>query len=244
MIHRIKDKAKPALAAMEEEKGFYIWITCLFSMILLAGFSLLASLVTSLEIMEFSIKIPWAGMISTYVFLVAAGSGLCIINALGAVFSMHRYEMMGKRIAFLSLTLIVFGMLCIVLHLGHPERMPIYNAISPNFRSAISWMGALYSGYLLFVGLELYLLIRPDLFKKSLVSTGHMKTILTILTLEKFKDSYVAKVEIGKEIAAQHGTTYKEAIKFVERGGPGFVPYGDWAMAPQEAVRLAGWILF
>ena len=194
MTHKIIEKAKPIIEAMEEEKSFYIWITCLFSLILLAGFALLASLVTSMEILEFSIKIPWAGTIAAYVFLVASGSGLCIINALGAVFGMHRYEIMGKRIAFLSLTLIVFGMLFIVLHLGHPERMPIYNAISPNFRSAISWMGALYSGYLLFVGLELYLLIRPDLFKKSLVSKGHIKTIFAILTLEKFKDSYLVKL--------------------------------------------------
>jgi Ni/Fe-hydrogenase subunit HybB-like protein len=194
MIRRIKDKAKPTLKAMEVEKGFYIWITFLLALILLCGFALLASIVTSMEILEFSIKIPWAGMISTYVFLVASGSGLCIINALGAVFGMHRYEILGKRIAFLSLTLIVFGMLCIVLHLGHPERMPIYNVISPNFRSAISWMGALYSGYLLFVGLELYLLIRPDLFKRSLTSTGHIKTILTLLTLEKFKDTYTIKL--------------------------------------------------
>jgi Ni/Fe-hydrogenase subunit HybB-like protein len=194
MIQRIKNRTQLALESMEEEKGFYIWITCLLALILLCGFALLASIVTSMEILEFSIKIPWAGMISTYVFLVAAGSGLCIINALGAVFGMHRYEILGKRIAFLSLTLIVFGMLCIVLHLGHPERMPIYNAISPNFRSAISWMGALYSGYLAFVGLELYLLIRPDLFKQSLVSTGHIKTILKILTLEKFKNTFIVKL--------------------------------------------------
>jgi hypothetical protein len=91
MIRRIKDKAKPTLEAMEVEKGFYIWITCLLALILLCGFALLASIVTSMEILEFSIKIPWAGMISTYVFLVASGSGLCIINALGAVLGMHRY---------------------------------------------------------------------------------------------------------------------------------------------------------
>lgn len=179
---------------MEREKIFYIWISCLLSMILLSGFALLASTVTSMEILEFSIKIPWAGMISTYVFLVAAGSGLCIINALGPVFGMHRYELMAKRMAFLSLILIIFGMLCILLHLGHPERMPIYNAISPNFRSAISWMGALYSGYLVFVGLELYQLLRPDLYKLSTKSTGHMKTLLSFLTLERFKGSMLTKL--------------------------------------------------
>jgi Ni/Fe-hydrogenase subunit HybB-like protein len=183
-----------ALESMEGQKRFYLWITCLLSMILLGGFALLASIVTSMEILEFSIKIPWAGSIAAYVFLVASGSGLCIINALGPVFGMHRYEIMGKRIAFLSLTLIVFGMLFIVLHLGHPERMPIYNAISPNFRSAISWMGALYSGYLLFVSLELYLLIRPDIYKTAQISKGRMKKLLSILSLEKYKESFIGKL--------------------------------------------------
>ncbi len=54
----------------------------------------LASLLTSMEILEFSVKIPWATMIATYIFLVAIGSGLCIINALGSVFGMQRYEML------------------------------------------------------------------------------------------------------------------------------------------------------
>jgi hypothetical protein len=130
---------------MERSPRLVVWIAILAALILLAAYALLASLVTSMEILEFSTKIPWATMISTYIFLVAIGSGLCIINALGSVFGMQRYEMMTKRMAFLSLTTILFGMLCIVMHLGHPERMPIYNAISPNFRSAISWMGLLYS---------------------------------------------------------------------------------------------------
>jgi len=95
-----------------------------------------------------------------------------LISALGSVFGMQRYEMMTKRMAFLSLTTIVFGMLCIVLHLGHPERMPIYNAISPNFRSAISWMGLLYTIYLAVVVVELWLLTRADLTEQAQRSAG------------------------------------------------------------------------
>ncbi|UCD91003.1 MAG: polysulfide reductase NrfD, partial [Desulfobacterales bacterium] len=167
-------------------------ISILCALILLGTFALLASLVFSMEVLEFSVKIPWVMMISTYVFLVATGSGLCIINALGGVFGIHRYEMISKRMAFLSLTTIVFGMLYIVLHLGHPERMPVYNAISPNFRSAISWMGALYSVYLVFVVAELYLLILPELSSKMKHSNGFIKTCLSVITLEKFKSSAVA----------------------------------------------------
>jgi molybdopterin-containing oxidoreductase family membrane subunit len=173
--------------AVEHSPRLVVWIGILCTMIFVAGYALLASLLTSMEILEFSVKIPWATMIATYIFLVAIGSGLCIINALGSVFGMQRYEMLTKRMAFLSLTTIIFGMLCIVMHLGHPERMPIYNAISPNFRSAISWMGLLYSIYMGVVVVELWLLNREDLARRAQSSAGWVKKILELLTLEKLR---------------------------------------------------------
>jgi len=54
----------------------------------------------------------------------------------------------------------------------------------------------------------------------------------------KYKDSYVSKPAIAQEIAKQKQIDYKEAIKYVERGGIGYVPYGDWAMRPHEAVNI------
>ena len=183
----IKKSFAIAVDGMERIPSLIIWFAVLLAMLLLAGYALLASLFTSMEILEFSVKIPWATMIATYIFLVAIGSGLCIINALGSVFGMQRYEMMTRRMAYLSLTTILFGMLCIVLHLGHPERMPIYNAISPNFRSAISWMGMLYSIYMAVVIVELWLLNREDLIRRAESSEGLLKKVLTLLTLQKLR---------------------------------------------------------
>jgi molybdopterin-containing oxidoreductase family membrane subunit len=185
---------QPLLDTVEHSPRLVIWIGILCALIFLAGYALLASLLTSMEILEFSVKIPWATMIATYIFLVAIGSGLCIINALGSVFGMQRYEMMTRRMAFLSLTTILFGMLCIVLHLGHPERMPIYNAISPNFRSAISWMGLLYSIYMGVVVVELWLLNREDLARRAESSQGLVKKILALLTLEKLRGTRIGAV--------------------------------------------------
>jgi len=125
MNPRIKKSFDIALDGIERFPRLIIWFAVLSAMLLLAGFAFLASLFTSIEILEFSVRIPWATLVATYIFLVAAGSGLCIINALGSVFGMQRYEMMTKRMAFLSLIAIAFGMLCILLHLGHPERTPI-----------------------------------------------------------------------------------------------------------------------
>jgi len=190
----IKKKFDIALDSMERFPGLIIWFAVFIALLLLAGYALLASFFTTMEILEFSVKIPWATMIATYIFLVAIGSGLCIINALGSVFGMQRYEMMTRRMAFLSLTTILFGMLCILLHLGHPERMPIYNAISPNFRSAISWMGVLYSIYMGVVVVELWLLNREDLARRAENSQGLVKKILALLTLEKLRGTRIGAV--------------------------------------------------
>ncbi len=163
----MKAKLKQGLQAVESSPRFYVWLSVLAAFIFLAGYALIASLVLSMEILEFSLQIPWATLVSSYTWLVVAGSGLCIINALGGVFGMHRYEMMSKRIVFLSLTTIMFGLMFILFHLGRPERMPIQNAISPNFRSAIAWMGMLYNIYLVIVVVELWLLIRADLAERA-----------------------------------------------------------------------------
>ncbi len=173
---------------IERSPRFYIWLSVLAAMSLLAGYSLLASLFTSMEILEFSIHIPWATLIAAYTWLVVAGSGLCIINSLGAVFGMRRYEMMAKRIIFLSLTSIMFGLVYILLHLGHPERALLYNMISPNFRSAIAWMGALYNIYLIIVTVEFWLLIRPDLSKRAEGTDGLERTFFNLVTLKKLED--------------------------------------------------------
>jgi molybdopterin-containing oxidoreductase family membrane subunit len=194
MIKKTSEHIQPLLDAVEQSPRLVIWIGVFCALIFLAGYALLASLLTSLEILEFSVKIPWATMIATYIFLVAIGSGLCIINALGSVFGMQRYEMLTRRMAFLSLTTILFGMLCILLHLGHPERMPIYNAISPNFRSAISWMGLLYSIYMGVVVVELWLLNREDLARRAENSQGWVKKILALLTLEKLRGTRIGAV--------------------------------------------------
>lgn len=191
---------KYALEEVERSPGFYILIGVLAALGLLAVYSLGASIVLSMEILEFSSKIPWATLVSAYTWLVVVGSGLCIINALGGVFGLHRYEMMSKRIAFLSLTTILFGLNYILLHLGRPERVLIYNTISPNFRSAISWMGMLYNIYLVIVVVEFWLLIRADLAEKAEKAQGVTKMIYGLLALKKMGDSDFGRFLDGSRV--------------------------------------------
>jgi len=193
MNKTIKKGLQFALEELEGSPRFYVWISALAAMALLAGYALLASIVLSMEILEFSIQIPWATMVSAYAWLVVAGSGLCIINGFGPVFGLHRYEIMTKRIAFLSVTSIIFGLNYILLHLGHPERALVYSTISPNFRSAIAWMGALYNVYLVVVVVEFWLLVRSDLAQRAEQCEGLKRTIYSLLSLKKLDDSRLGR---------------------------------------------------
>ncbi|MBW2580812.1 MAG: hypothetical protein JRD00_07705, partial [Deltaproteobacteria bacterium] len=57
---QMKVKLKQGLQAVESSPRFYVWLSVLAAFILLAGYALVASLVLSMEILEFSLQIPWA----------------------------------------------------------------------------------------------------------------------------------------------------------------------------------------
>lgn len=165
--------------------AYYIWISSLIALMVLAGYAMIMSLIYDLEIFEFSLKIIWAMMVSNYVFFVVSSTGLCMVSSLGHVFGMKRYELIGKRGVFLAIITIIFGMTSIGLHLGHPERAMIYNAITPNIRSAIWWMGTLYTFYIVFIMIEFWFLTRAEMAKIADTSTGIKQKIYSLLTLEK-----------------------------------------------------------
>lgn len=179
---------------VERTPGFYIWVSILAALMLLSGYALIMSFVYSVEIFEFSVRLIWVMMVSNYVFLVVSSTGLCIVSSLGHVFGMERYELIGKRGVFLALITIIFGLLSIGLHLGHPERAMIYNLLTPNGRSAIWWMGTLYSFYIVFISIEYWLLARADLSKTAEASKGVKAKIYWLMVIRRLDDTPIGPV--------------------------------------------------
>ncbi|NQT68311.1 MAG: polysulfide reductase NrfD [Desulfobacteraceae bacterium] len=194
MINQIKKHLDLILNDMERSPAFYIWVSILLSMVAVAGYALLLSLIYSLEIFEFSIHVIWVTMVSNYVFLVVSSTGLCIVTSLGHVFGMQRYELVAKRGVFLALITIIFGMISIGAHLGHPERAMVFNALTPNFYSAMWWMGTLYTFYIVFISVEYWLLARDELKKRAEQAEGVERTIFGYLALKKLDDSRLGAV--------------------------------------------------
>lgn len=107
-------------------------------------------------------SVPLGILISTYVFFVVSSTGLCLISSLGHVFGIENFDVIGRRAIILAIFTLLCGFGVIGMELGHPFRMLIYNVISPNFKSAIWWMGTLYSIYLIFICVEFYFLMKKN----------------------------------------------------------------------------------
>lgn len=105
-------------------------------------------------------EIPWGILIATYVFLVVSSTGLCLVSSLGHVFGLEKFEFIGKRAIILAILTLLCGFGAIAMELNHPIRMGLYAIISPNFSSAIWWMGTLYGLYLVLLCGELYFLMK------------------------------------------------------------------------------------
>ena len=105
-------------------------------------------------------EIPWGILIATYVFLVVSSTGLCLVSSLGHVFGIEKFEFIGKRAIILAIIPLLCGFGTIGMEINHPIRLGIYAIISPNFSSAIWWMGTLYGLYLVLLSGELYFLMK------------------------------------------------------------------------------------
>jgi molybdopterin-containing oxidoreductase family membrane subunit len=104
-------------------------------------------------------EIPWGIIISTYIFFVVTSTGLCIVSSIGHVFGIKDFMPIVNRAVFLAVVTIFAGFSVIFFDIENPFRMAIYNALSPNLRSNLWWMGTLYGAYMFFMAIEFILLL-------------------------------------------------------------------------------------
>ena len=97
---------------------------------------------------------PWGLLIVMYIFFVGTSTGLAIIGSFGHIFGIKIFNGFGLRVSFLAIAMLLPGFAIILLEIGHPVTMMIYNILSPGLTSAIWWMGTLYSFVLVFLILE------------------------------------------------------------------------------------------
>jgi molybdopterin-containing oxidoreductase family membrane subunit len=100
-------------------------------------------------------RIVW-GMPHVFaVFLIVAASGALNAASVASVFGRASYKPMARLSGLLAIALLVGGLGVLVLDLGRPERL-VVAMTTYNFKSIFAWNIFLYVGFLLIVGIYLY----------------------------------------------------------------------------------------
>jgi molybdopterin-containing oxidoreductase family membrane subunit len=198
MTTQIKKHPDAVSGHLGPSPGFYVWTSFLVAIVILGAYALLMSFIHSMEILEFDTNVPWEMMVSNYVFLVGSSVGLCLVSSLGYAFGLQRYEIIAKRGLFLALITFVVGLASISLHLGHPERSAIYGALTPNVRSAMSYMGILYPPYMALIAFWFWLLARPELAKIGAESEGLKAKAYRLMALEGLRPYLYGRLPLEK----------------------------------------------
>jgi molybdopterin-containing oxidoreductase family membrane subunit len=128
--------------------------------------------------------VPLGILISTYIFFVVTGTGLCIIASLGHVFRIRRFDLIGRRAIFLAIITLLCGFGAIGLELERPFRLLAYNFTSPQFSAPIWWMGVFYTLCLPFLLFEFGFLLRENSKAARVFGIGAFSTeIIATCTL-------------------------------------------------------------
>ncbi len=163
---------------MLKRPGQVLWFAILGTIVLAAaatgGYALLAG---HEHVYNVTRGVPWGILISNYVFMAVTCSGLCMISSLGHVFKFHNFEMISRRAILMAILCLLGGFFSIGMDLEHPLNM-IYTLLTPNFSSAIWWMGTIYGCYLLVLLTEFYFLMTNN--HKMSVITGTIGFLLAI----------------------------------------------------------------
>lgn len=118
------------------------------------------------HIMGTSQQFPWGLLISTYVFFVVSSTGLCLVSSIGHVFGIAPFHAVAKRSVVLAIITLMAGFLVMGIETPQPLHM-LYMMVSPNWTSAIFWMGSLYGVYLVFLFGEFWYMIMRENHAKA-----------------------------------------------------------------------------
>jgi len=136
-----------------------VWLTVFAGLIVFGLVGAVMVLTKGHSVFGTTDYVPWGILISTYIFFVVTSTGLCLISSMGHVFGIEPFQFIAKRAVLLAIVTLLAGFAVIGLELGQPLHL-FWILLSPNPTSAIFWMGAMYSLYLVLMIVEFYLLMR------------------------------------------------------------------------------------
>lgn len=127
-------------------------------------------------------QIWWSVMIVIYPYITGLVAGAFVVSSLYHVFRVEEYKPIANFSLIAAFCFGLFAGLPLLVHLGQPQRAyEIY--VTPHVTSAMSIFGYVYSGYLLLLMIEIWLIYRDFFISEANRASGLMKLIWRVLSL-------------------------------------------------------------
>lgn len=128
------------------------------------------------------LHVTWTVMIVLYPYITGMVAGAFIVSSFYHVFGMEKLKPIARFALVSSLAFLLFATVPLLNHLGSPQRA--FNImLTPNFRSAMSGFGFVYTFYMIIVLLEIWFSYREDFIHKYKNTRGLVKFIYKVLIL-------------------------------------------------------------
>ncbi|MBI4182971.1 MAG: polysulfide reductase NrfD [Proteobacteria bacterium] len=127
-------------------------------------------------------RVWWSAMIVIYPYITGLIAGAFMVSTFYHVFKIKEFKPIANFSLVASLCFAFFAGVPLLVHLTQPQRAwEIY--ATPHFTSAMSIFGYVYTGYLLLLMLEIWIIYRPYFIRMANRTKGIMRPIWYALTL-------------------------------------------------------------
>ena len=114
-------------------------------------------------------QIVWGTPHVFAVFLIVAASGALNVASISSVFQKTAYKPLARLSGLLAIALLVGGLAVLLLDLGRPDRLIIAMTYY-NFKSIFAWNIMLYTGFMVIVGVYLWMMMERKMNKFTRVA--------------------------------------------------------------------------
>jgi len=112
-------------------------------------------------------EVWWSLMIVIYPYLTGLIAGAFVVSALYHVLNLEKFKPVANFALIAAFCFGLFAAMPLLNHLGQPQRaLEIF--ITPHATSAMSIFGYIYSGYMILLSLEIWLIYRKHFIQKAL----------------------------------------------------------------------------
>lgn len=178
---------------------FYAWIAFLCLLVLNGFYNFYIQTVDGHILTGMSDQVPWGIYIAAFAFFVGASAGSTVVASLIYGFGLRGYKPIGRRAGLVTILCVTAAVTFILVDVGRLPQTMLVPWVNRNMTSMFNYTSLSYIAFSAIVLAELYFVMRADVAKISLDSSGIKRLFYRIIALGSTNLSR-EKIELDKKL--------------------------------------------